>query len=137
MDPTEQYTQAQADTIWPLLVEALAGKTWEGKEKVLAAYPLFIQKSRCFWPDEQKGKEMKMITLRVARLVRPAYRPHAIRAMGRVARAREDLELSADAIPILRQVVEELAAGGNEGMDIDAGAGADQHLRQVMLARNV
>lgn len=39
------FENAQAMTIWPVLEQALAGKTWEGKEKVLAAFVKFSEKS--------------------------------------------------------------------------------------------
>ncbi len=38
-----------AEKIWPALEKALAGKTWEGKEKVLKAFVQFVSKRNSFW----------------------------------------------------------------------------------------
>jgi proteasome component ECM29 len=42
-----------APTVWPALVKALAGKSWDGKEVVLQALAKFVEDVRPFWEKDQ------------------------------------------------------------------------------------
>ena len=48
----------KAERIWPHLRNALSGKTWEGKEKVLAGFSSFVEHSRTFWEKSDVASEM-------------------------------------------------------------------------------
>ena len=125
---SEQYTTAQAELLWPVVEEAVGGKTWEGKEKVILAFPKFVAKSRCLW--ESRGKEMKKITLREARRTNVSYRPHAIEALGDFAHVWKGLDPSVmeDAMSILTALVEELTADNAEDhMEVDGADKSSQH----------
>jgi len=127
-DHSEQYNSAQAELLWPVVEEALSGKTWEGKEKVILAYPKFVAKVQCLWPS--KGKEIKKIALREARRTNVAYRPHAIEALGEYALLWKGLDASitAEAMSILTTLVEELTADDAEDhMEVDGGEGSGKH----------
>lgn len=62
------------------------------------------------------------ITIREAKRNNPAYRPHGLTALGGVAQARKDLNLTADAISIVSSVLDDLDDAGDP-MDIDSGSG--------------
>lgn len=127
-DASEQYTSAQANLLWPVVEEALSGKTWEGKEKVIVGYPKFVAKARCLW--QPKGEEMKKIVLREARRTNVAYRPHAVEALGQFALLWKGLDtpMRTEAMSILSTLVEELTADDAEDhMQVDGGEGSGKH----------
>ncbi|KAL4930607.1 proteasome stabiliser-domain-containing protein [Aspergillus undulatus] len=111
--------------LWPVLERALAGKTWDGKENVLKA----------FVRQPQLGELMKTITIREAKRNNPAYRPHGLTALGGVAQARKDLNLTAEAISIVSKVLDGIDDAGDP-MDIDSGSGpgAKQTLENTLAA---
>jgi proteasome component ECM29 len=45
---------AEAPKVWPALVAALNGKSWEGKEVVLKAFVSFVEKVKGFWNSDSK-----------------------------------------------------------------------------------
>lgn len=127
-DTSEQYTAAQAQLLWPIVEEALGGKTWEGKEKVVLAFPKFVAKSRCLW--QSRGSEIKKIALREARRTNVAYRPHSVEALGEFAVVWKGLDASitTEAMSILTTLVEELTADDAEDhMEVDGGEVSGKH----------
>lgn len=46
--------------VWPILVKALAGKTWEGKEVVLKAFVRFTGQAKDLWQEQQTYNAMKV-----------------------------------------------------------------------------
>ena len=120
MQGQSQYSTVQARAIWPILEAALAGKTWEGKEKVIAAFPKFVKASKCLWTEEKIWKQMKTIIFREARRTNATYRSPAISALGDFAETRADVDLSAEIIPLVVNVVEETAAEDQDRMDVDS-----------------
>ena len=129
MDTSEQYTEKQAKLLWPLVDESLGGKTWEGKEKVITAYPAFVRHSKCLRGDERIAKQMKVIALREAKRTNVAYRPYAIESLGEFARARQDLDLSSDVLPILAKAMEDVLDDSGDAMEIDTGNDAEVRAR--------
>ncbi|KAL5333750.1 proteasome stabiliser-domain-containing protein [Aspergillus crustosus] len=110
--------------IWPVLERALAGKTWEGKENVLKAFVRFAGQAKMLWQEQPQLEElMKTIIIREAKRNNPAYRPHGLTALGGVAQARKDLDLTAETISIVSKVLDELDDAGDP-MDVDSGSGA-------------
>ncbi|KAL4868767.1 hypothetical protein BDV12DRAFT_168978 [Aspergillus spectabilis] len=110
--------------VWPILERALAGKTWEGKQSVLKAFVRFASQAKKLWQEQpQLGELMKTITIREAKRNNPAYRPHGLTALGGVAQARKDLDLTAEAISIVSKVLDDLDDAGDP-MDVDSGSGA-------------
>jgi proteasome component ECM29 len=50
-----------SEYLWPVLERALAGKTWEGKEKVLEAFVRFASQAKKLWEERpQLGELMKV-----------------------------------------------------------------------------
>jgi proteasome component ECM29 len=120
MQSQGQYSIAQAEIVWPVLEVALAGKAWEGKEKVVDAFPKFVKMSRSLWTEEKVRKQMEKIALREARRTNATYRSHAIAALGEFAESRADLDLSAEILPLVANVVEETVAEDQDRMDLDS-----------------
>jgi proteasome component ECM29 len=44
----------EAKKVWPALVSAIGGKSWEGKEVVLKAFVVFVTKTKGFWGKDAK-----------------------------------------------------------------------------------
>ncbi|KAL4783488.1 proteasome stabiliser-domain-containing protein [Aspergillus varians] len=122
--------------LWPVLERALAGKTWDGKENVLKAFVRFASQAKKLWlAQPQLGDLMKTITIREAKRNNPAYRPHGLNALGGVAQARKDLDLTAEAISIVSKVLDDIDdAGDPMDIDSDSGPGAKQTLENTLAA---
>jgi proteasome component ECM29 len=50
----DMAASAEAPKVWPALVAALSGKSWEGKEVVLQAFVAFVEKVKGFWKGDAK-----------------------------------------------------------------------------------
>ncbi|OJJ02961.1 hypothetical protein ASPVEDRAFT_72741 [Aspergillus versicolor CBS 583.65] len=125
-----------SEYVWPVLEKALAGKTWDGKENVLKAFVRFASQAKKLWQRQPPlGELMKNITIREAKRNNPAYRPHGLTALGGVAQARRDLNLTAEAINIVSNVLDDIDDAGDP-MDIDSGSGpgAKQTLENTLAA---
>ncbi|CAL5867715.1 uncharacterized protein PFLUO_LOCUS1934 [Penicillium psychrofluorescens] len=116
-----------AQLVWPVLERALSGKTWEGKEVVLKALVKFASQAQKLWQEKAELRDlMKTIAVREAKRTNAAYRPHGLRALGEIARARPEVDFMPDALTIVPPVVEEVVADddANDKMEIDSGAGS-------------
>ncbi|KAL2828660.1 proteasome stabiliser-domain-containing protein [Aspergillus cavernicola] len=122
--------------LWPVLERALAGKTWDGKENVLKAFVRFASQAKKLWQEQpQLGELMKTITIREAKRNNPAYRPHGLTALGGVAQARKDLDLTPEAISIVSKLLDDLDdAGDPMDIDSDSGPGAKQTFEDTLAA---
>ncbi|PWY76180.1 hypothetical protein BO70DRAFT_411153 [Aspergillus heteromorphus CBS 117.55] len=119
-----------SEYIWPVLEKALSGKTWEGKEVVLEAFVKFSGQATKLWHEKPAfGETMKSITIREAKRNNPAYRPHALVALGGVSQARKDLDIMPDALNIVIKVLDEIEDQGDP-MDIDSDKG--QKPKQIL-----
>ncbi|KAI0176503.1 proteasome component [Hypoxylon sp. FL1284] len=102
-----QFGDADLERIWPVLEKSLSLKTFEGKETVVAAYPLFVLHGKKLWStDSAIANQMKKIALREAKRNNEAYRPHAIEALGEFAGAREDLDMYAEVVSLVSEHLE-------------------------------
>lgn len=113
------YTLSQAEAIWLLLEKALSGKTWDGKEVVVDAFPKYVKKAQTLW--ESKGDQVDKIALREAKRTDPKYRPHSINALGEIVKTRGGLDLAQKVLTAMSDVVEELCETSEDRMDVDAG----------------
>jgi proteasome component ECM29 len=114
MQSQGQYSSAQAGAIWPVVEAALAGKTWNGKEDVIAAFPKFVKSAPSLWTQENVWIQMKAISVREARRTNATYRPHAITALGHLAEVRADPDLTADIMSLVEGVVDETIMSGQD-----------------------
>ena len=118
-EATGEIALSNCKIVWPVLDKALALKTFEGKEKLLVAYPKFVEKSKPFWTEDGTvSAQMKKIALREAKRNNNAYRPHAFEALWKFAKARDDLDLFQDIVDIVTPHLDELK--DEDKMDIDS-----------------
>ena len=122
-----KWSEKEARLIWPLIEEALAGKTWDGKEKVVASFPSFVKHASLLHTDVKVTKQMKLIAVREAKRTNVGYRRHGIEALGAFAEARPDLDLSAEVVPILSSLMEDLT--NEDAMDVDTEDAVDARTR--------
>ena len=122
-EATGQFNEKDARLIWPLVEEALSGKTWDGKEKVVASYPIFVKHAGALRSDAKITKQMRQIALREVKRTNASYRKHAIDALGALAEIRRDLNVSDETIPVLSSLLEDLT--NQDAMDIDAEDGTE------------
>ncbi|RMD44320.1 hypothetical protein DV735_g871, partial [Chaetothyriales sp. CBS 134920] len=130
-----QFSEKEAKLLWSLVQEALGGKTWDGKERVVLMFPKFVKHSHVFWTDQGISTQMQRLMVREAKRNNPVYRPHAIHALGEFAAARLDMDLSGEIIDYLSTLVEELSSG--DGMDVDIGHAADTKAATTTLESTV
>ncbi|KAK7542415.1 proteasome stabiliser-domain-containing protein [Phyllosticta citribraziliensis] len=130
----DDMTRANAEIVWPALVKAVDGKSWEGKEEVLNAFARFVERSGQLWrPEEPVRKEIGRIIVRESKRQNKTYRQYAFEPLGRVARARDDIERSWMVADIIEPTIDEYTGKGDgDEMDIDDGDG----LRKDEKVRN-
>ncbi|KAK5943714.1 proteasome component M29 [Knufia obscura] len=130
MESGQEYGKEDASLLWPLAEEALSGKTWDGKEKVVEAFPPFVKRARAIWPD--KSKQMQTIAIREAKRTNLSYRPHAISALAEFANIRLDLDISRDVMPFLIELVESLI-DDTDAMDVDGASAKGDRSSEILL----
>lgn len=128
-----------AAVIWPTLEKALALKTFDGKEKVLASFVKFTKSGKALWEAETSiAAQMKKIAIREAKRNNDVYRSHSYTSLGEFAEERADIDMFDEVYdiitPILEDFIEEdkmdtsddTKSGGksNEASTITAGVGA-------------
>ncbi|KAI0502906.1 ECM29 protein [Xylaria bambusicola] len=97
-----QFSESVVRQIWPVLDKTLSLKTFKGKEKLIAAYPVFIRHSKKFWEgDTATSAQTKKIALREAKRNNDEYRPHAFEALADYAAVREDVDMYAEVVTLV------------------------------------
>ncbi|KAG0278438.1 hypothetical protein BGZ95_004007 [Linnemannia exigua] len=72
------------DTILPLVLDGLSGRTWDGKEHVVNLLPSVTLSSKVYFSDKAlKLQEIAKILLRESKKVNKQYRRYAIDALGK------------------------------------------------------
>ena len=122
-DAQVRYNEAEAALIWPLVDEALGGKTWDGKEKIVSVFPKFVKNVPTLWTDAKVSAQMQKIALRESKRNNTAYRPFAVEALGDFAQIRQDLDVSVDILDYFNTLIDELTNG--DAMDVDDPKGLD------------
>lgn len=118
-ETTGQISEANCKIIWPVLDKALALKTFEGKEKLLVAFPKFTEKSRELWTaDAAVAAQMKKIAIREAKRNNDNYRPHAFEALWKFTKVRDDLDMLSEIIDVVLPYLDELK--DEDKMDVDS-----------------
>ncbi|KAK7521973.1 proteasome stabiliser-domain-containing protein [Phyllosticta citriasiana] len=119
----DDMTRANAEIVWPALVKAVDGKSWEGKEEVLNAFAHFVERSGQLWrPEQPIREEIGRIIVRESKRQNKTYRQYAFESLGRVSRARDDSERSWMVADIIEPVIDEYTGTKDrDEMDIDEG----------------
>ncbi|KAI5922512.1 proteasome stabiliser-domain-containing protein [Camillea tinctor] len=99
-----QFSDSDLQKIWPVLDKALLLKTFKGKEKLITAFPLFIQHSKSAWTnDSTLALQTQKIAIREAKRNNDEYRPYAFEALAEFSAAREDLDMYAEAVSLVSE----------------------------------
>ncbi|KAH6995798.1 proteasome stabiliser-domain-containing protein [Ilyonectria sp. MPI-CAGE-AT-0026] len=114
-----QISDTNLSKIWPVFDKTLALKTFPGKEKLLEAYPEFVEKGRALWTTDSKiAAQMKKVALREAKRNNEEYRVPALRCLWKFAQARDDLDLLSEISDIVTPHLEELK--DEDKMEVDS-----------------
>ncbi|KAK0391507.1 hypothetical protein NLU13_1007 [Sarocladium strictum] len=118
---TASISEANLKLIWPVFDKALAMKTFTGKEKVLAAFPAFVEEGQALWKaDDKIAAQMKKVAIREAKRNNEDYRVHAFASLWKFAKARDDLDMLADICGIVGPYLDELNDEASDKMDVDS-----------------
>lgn len=118
-DTTGVIAEANLKAIWPVFEKALALKTFPGKEKLLEAYPNFIEKGQSLWRyNADIAAQMKKIVIREAKRNNDEYRVHAFRCLWRVAKVMDNFDMLQDIVDIVSPHLEDLK--DDNKMDVDS-----------------
>jgi proteasome component ECM29 len=128
-----QVNIAHLRMLWPVFDKSLVLKTFPDKEKLLDAFPDFVEKGKPMWKDDEKlSGQLKKIAIREAKRNNDAYRIHAFKCLWRFAAAREDLdmldEISSIAVPFMDELKDE------NRMDVDNKDGKEDLTRKTAAA---
>lgn len=108
-DASGQISDTNLRKMWPVLDKTLALKTFSGKEKLLEAFPQFVDKGRALWTTDPKvAAQLKKIALREAKRNNDEYRVHAFHCLWKFAKAREDLDLLEEVAEIVLPYLDDM-----------------------------
>ncbi|KAK3715259.1 proteasome component M29 [Vermiconidia calcicola] len=108
------------EQLWPAIEKALSGKTWEGKDVVLSAFVKFVETGQSFYADREDVKSaITKIGIREAKRQNASYRQYSVKALGQIALARADLDMSKSVWEVVHPLLDTSTDG--DAMDIDDG----------------
>ncbi|PWW76166.1 ARM repeat-containing protein [Tuber magnatum] len=117
----KDVTAGQVNLLWPVLVSATSGKSWDGKEAVLdALVALSVNAVQYFENDQAKLRELSTIVLREARRKNAAYRSMAIKNLGDFVNGFVALNLFEEVYDI---VIDSVKGQSEDTMDVDVADG--------------
>ncbi|KAI0538113.1 ECM29 protein [Xylaria digitata] len=99
-----QFSESDIQQIWSVFDKALSLKTFKGKERLVAAYPLLIKHSKKLWEgNAATSAQTKKIAIREAKRNNAEYRPFAVEALAEYAAVREDLDMYAEVVALVSE----------------------------------
>ncbi|PKS06331.1 hypothetical protein jhhlp_007079 [Lomentospora prolificans] len=121
-EATGQISETNIKVVWPVFDRALALKTFDGKERLLKAFPPFVEKGEVLWKDGGAAAvQQRKIALREAKRNNAGYKVHAYVCLWKFAKARKDLELLDDVIDIVQPALDEFEDEAEaDKMDVDS-----------------
>ncbi|KAF8866467.1 ARM repeat-containing protein [Acephala macrosclerotiorum] len=124
-----------AAVMWPALEKALALKTFDGKEKVLAAFVSFTKSGISLWGKESSiAAQMKKIAIREAKRNNDAYRPFAFTNLGEYAEARIDIDMFEDVLRVVGPCLEDFSSEDKMDTEDDTKVGGKSHESATITA---
>ncbi|EME39141.1 hypothetical protein DOTSEDRAFT_66216 [Dothistroma septosporum NZE10] len=115
-----QLSAATASKLWPAIEKALGGKTWDGKEDVLWAFVKFVEVGGSFYAEHENVRSaIVKIALREAKRQNADYRAHSVKALGRIAKARSDIDMSDGVFDVVDPLL--MPESDEDKMEIDSG----------------
>ena len=118
-EATGAILEANLRIVWPVFDDALALKTFDGKEKLLEAFPTFVAKAKALLSDDKTRAQLKKIAVREAKRNNLGYKVHAFRCLWRFAEA-SGLDVWDDVVAITEPVLHEYL--DKDAMDVDEDA---------------
>ncbi|KAF8247482.1 ARM repeat-containing protein [Wilcoxina mikolae CBS 423.85] len=133
---SRDITEAQIQVLWPALISATSGKSWDGKEKVLEAFvSLAVDAKQYLQSDEVRMKEIELVVLREAMRNNVAYRGPAIKCLGMFADGFENLDLFGKVYEIVESAI---APFDEDEMDVDGEDGKSaKQLQQGVIVKGL
>ncbi|KAG0371099.1 hypothetical protein BGZ54_000043 [Gamsiella multidivaricata] len=93
---------AYMPTLYPLVVDGLGGRTWQGKEHIVELLPAVALASKQYFEDKpEKLQEIAKVLLRESKKVNKQYRRFAIDALGKFLDGFPEVEYYLETKPIL------------------------------------
>ncbi|KAL8795729.1 MAG: hypothetical protein Q9195_001780 [Heterodermia aff. obscurata] len=130
-----EISDRDASIIWPALEKAIAGKTWEGKEKVLRALVMFARSSKLITSSPKAGEQIEKIVIRESKRNNIIYRQEALASLADFVDLREDHDMYPQVLEITEPIIRAYA-DESSGMDVDSPSGgqSSSKLVEVTLA---
>ncbi|KAF8941099.1 hypothetical protein BGZ58_002205 [Dissophora ornata] len=95
------------DTLLPLILDGLSGRTWQGKEHIVELLPAITVSSKEYFVDKpEKLQEIAKILLREAKKVNKQYRRYAIDALGKFLDGFPQVDYYLEVKPLLFSILE-------------------------------
>ncbi|KFH67585.1 hypothetical protein MVEG_06317 [Podila verticillata NRRL 6337] len=95
------------ETLLPLVLDGLSGRTWEGKEQVVELLPALSISSKTYLSAHQvKLPEIAKVLLRESKKVNKRYRRHAIDALGKFLDAFPEIDYYQEVKQMLFTILE-------------------------------
>jgi proteasome component ECM29 len=130
-----EISGVDAAALWPALEKALALKTFDGKEKVLAAFVGFNKAAKSLWSNESGvAAQMKKIAIREAKRNNDTYRPFAFSNLGEFAEARTDIDMFDDVYSVIGPCLEDFTSEDKMDTEDDAKVGGKSHESATITA---
>jgi len=112
--------EALVGTVWPVYDRALALKTFDGKDKLLKPFSMFVKATRSNWESDTKfAKRIWNVAVREAKRNNDAYRPYAFECLWQIAREREDIDVLGEIVDIVREFLVLEREKDSDSMDIN------------------
>ncbi|RPB22030.1 ARM repeat-containing protein [Terfezia boudieri ATCC MYA-4762] len=119
----KDITKDQADVVYPAMVSAVGGKSWDGKERVLEGYVELVGNLRKI-PDGKRDAEAKKIVIREAKRNNKVYQAQALKNLGKFVGYMETEDFFDEVQEIVGSALEEEDGEEQEDkMDIDEKGG--------------
>ncbi|KAI1309120.1 hypothetical protein EDD11_004131 [Mortierella claussenii] len=103
------------DTLLPLILDGLSGRTWAGKEHIVELLPAVAVSAKPYFADKSaKLQEIAKVLLRETKKVNKQYRRHAISALGTFLDGFPEVDYYVEAKSVLLPIIE-----NDEDSDMD------------------
>ena len=119
----KDITKDQVDVVYPAMVSAVGGKSWDGKEKVLEGYVELVVNLRDI-PNGERNAEAKKIVIREAKRNNKAYQAQALKSLSKFVGHMEEVDFFDEVQEIVSSALEEEGEEEQgDKMDIDVKGG--------------
>ncbi|ODQ51798.1 ARM repeat-containing protein [Saitoella complicata NRRL Y-17804] len=130
---TETDIALPMETYLPLLIKAVAGRSWKGKETILDAFVNVVNKHKTYIKNKSgQQEEITNIVIREAKRNNADYKPFAIGALAKYVDANE-----VDLFVTIYEIVSPVLVKSPEAMDVDSEDLEAKPMRLVMQNNSI